>query len=86
MAGRYLYGAPAANLAIEGRFPLYNRYHIYNFADSLSWIHGSHSFKAGVYTEYFQRNQIQPYCQFVVAPKVTKFRRKFLDKVKRAQA
>jgi hypothetical protein len=51
-------GVPTpANLAIEGRFPLYNRYHIYNFADSLSWIHGSHSFKAGVYTEYFQRNQ-----------------------------
>jgi peptide-methionine (S)-S-oxide reductase len=36
--------------------------------------------------EYFQRNQGQPYCQFVVAPKVTKFRRKFLDKVKRASA
>ena len=36
--------------------------------------------------EYFQRNQGQPYCQFVVAPKVAKFRRKFLDKVKRASA
>ena len=36
--------------------------------------------------EYFQRNQGQPYCQFVVAPKLAKFRRKFLDKVKRASA
>jgi len=36
--------------------------------------------------EYFQRNQGQPYCQFVVAPKVAKFRRKFLDKVKRESA
>jgi peptide-methionine (S)-S-oxide reductase len=40
----------------------------------------------GYHQEYFQRNQNQPYCQFVVAPKVSKFRRKFLDKVKRAQA
>ena len=36
--------------------------------------------------EYFQRNSSQPYCQFVVAPKLAKFRRKFLDRVKRAQA
>ena len=36
--------------------------------------------------EYFQRNPNQPYCQFVVAPKVAKFRRKFLDRVKRASA
>ena len=40
----------------------------------------------GYHQEYFQRNQNQPYCQFVVAPKVSKFRRKFLDKVKRASA
>ncbi len=36
--------------------------------------------------EYFQRNSSQPYCQFVVAPKVAKFRRKFLDRLKRAPA
>jgi peptide-methionine (S)-S-oxide reductase len=36
--------------------------------------------------EYFQRNSNQPYCQFVVAPKLAKFRRKFLDRVKRTQA
>ena len=36
--------------------------------------------------EYFQRNSNQPYCQVVVAPKLAKFRRKFLDRVKRAQA
>jgi peptide-methionine (S)-S-oxide reductase len=36
--------------------------------------------------EYFRRNPNQGYCQFVVAPKVAKFRRKFLDKVKRASA
>jgi peptide-methionine (S)-S-oxide reductase len=34
--------------------------------------------------EYFARNSSQPYCQYVVAPKLAKFRRKFLEKAKRA--
>lgn len=34
--------------------------------------------------EYFVRNSYQPYCQFVVAPKVAKFRKQFLDKLKKA--
>jgi len=32
--------------------------------------------------EYFQNNSSQPYCQFVVAPKVDKFRSKFSSKRK----
>jgi len=32
--------------------------------------------------EYFQRNGEQPYCQFVIAPKVAKFRRHFLSRLK----
>src|SRR5215211_1946206 len=32
--------------------------------------------------EYFQRNQGQPYCQVVVAPKVAKLRKQHLDKLK----
>jgi peptide-methionine (S)-S-oxide reductase len=32
--------------------------------------------------EYFERNPRQPYCQFVVAPKVAKFRKSFLDRLK----
>ena len=32
--------------------------------------------------EYFRRNQGQPYCQIVVAPKVAKFRKQHLDKLK----
>ena len=32
--------------------------------------------------EYFARNPGQGYCQFVVAPKVAKFRRQFLDRLK----
>jgi len=32
--------------------------------------------------EYFKRNGEQPYCQFVIAPKVAKFRRHFLSRLK----
>ena len=34
--------------------------------------------------EYFENNPNQPYCQFVVAPKVAKFRTKFAEKMKKA--
>jgi peptide-methionine (S)-S-oxide reductase len=33
--------------------------------------------------DYFERNPYQPYCMAVVAPKVSKFRKKFLDKLKK---
>ena len=33
---------------------------------------------------YFANNEFQPYCQLVVAPKVAKFRNKFIAKLKRA--
>ncbi len=33
--------------------------------------------------EYFANNPNQPYCAAVVAPKVTKFRRKFVDRLKK---
>ncbi len=32
--------------------------------------------------EYFRRNQGQSYCQVVIAPKVLKFRQRYLDKLK----
>ena len=32
--------------------------------------------------EYFVNNSAQPYCQFVVAPKVAKFRKKFAHRMK----
>ena len=31
--------------------------------------------------KYFRRNPFQPYCNFVIAPKVAKFRRRFADKL-----
>jgi peptide-methionine (S)-S-oxide reductase len=33
---------------------------------------------------YFENNPYQPYCAFVVAPKVQKFRRKFADRMKKS--
>ncbi|HEX6004411.1 MAG TPA: peptide-methionine (S)-S-oxide reductase MsrA [Burkholderiales bacterium] len=35
--------------------------------------------------EYFARNPYQPYCQFIVAPKVAKFRKQFLDRLKKPE-
>ena len=32
--------------------------------------------------DYYRRNGGQPYCQAVIAPKVSKFRKKFLDQLK----
>jgi peptide-methionine (S)-S-oxide reductase len=32
--------------------------------------------------EYYENNSSQPYCQFVVAPKVKKFQKKFAEKMK----
>lgn len=40
----------------------------------------------GYHQEYFERNPYQPYCRAVVAPKVQKFRRHFLDKLKKSPA
>ena len=33
--------------------------------------------------QYFERNGGQPYCQFVVSPKVAQFRKEFVDRLKR---
>jgi len=38
----------------------------------------------GHHQEYFARNPYQPYCQAVVAPKVQKFRKHFLEKLKKS--
>lgn len=37
----------------------------------------------GYHQDYYRNNAYQPYCQFVVAPKLAKFRHKFAAKVKR---
>ena len=37
----------------------------------------------GYHQDYFDRNPAQPYCMFVVAPKVAKFRKSFAERLKR---
>ena len=37
----------------------------------------------GYHQEYFERNPGQPYCMFVVAPKVSKFRKHYAEKLKK---
>ena len=37
----------------------------------------------GYHQEYFRNNLDEPYCQVVIAPKVAKFRKQFLEKLKR---
>ncbi|MDT7688023.1 MAG: peptide-methionine (S)-S-oxide reductase [Acidobacteriota bacterium] len=37
----------------------------------------------GYHQDYFENNAAQPYCRAVVAPKVSKFRKQFLEKLKR---
>jgi peptide-methionine (S)-S-oxide reductase len=32
--------------------------------------------------EYFRNNGYQPYCQVVIAPKVAKFRKQYLERLK----
>jgi len=40
-------------------------------------------YKAEAYHQnYFKNNPVQPYCQFVVAPKVTKFRKQYAARLK----
>jgi len=36
--------------------------------------------------DYFESNPAQPYCMFVVAPKVAKFRKQYKDKLKKREA
>jgi peptide-methionine (S)-S-oxide reductase len=40
----------------------------------------------GYHQEYFEHNPNQPYCQFIVAPKVAKFRQKWARRLKKSSA
>lgn len=35
------------------------------------------------HSDYYRRNPMQPYCQVVIAPKVAKFRKQYLERLKR---
>jgi hypothetical protein len=46
----------AANLRVEGRFPLFNRYNLFNWSDNLTLTTGGHTLKFGTYIERFYRH------------------------------
>ena len=51
-------GVPsAANINTEGRFPLFNRYNLFNWSDNFTLTRGPHTFKTGIYVERFYRHQ-----------------------------
>ena len=35
------------------------------------------------HNQYYQNNRMQPYCMFIIQPKVAKFRKAFIDKLKK---
>lgn len=47
----------AANLNLEARFPRPNRYYLVNFSDNVTCTHDTHTVKAGIYYEWFDRYQ-----------------------------
>lgn len=50
-------------------------------------VPASHFYAAGDYhQDYYRRNSLQPYCLFVVRPKLQKFRSKFPAKMRRAHS
>jgi hypothetical protein len=54
-------GVPSpANLAYDGRFPLYGITNVVNFDEKLTWNRSRHTIKAGAYVEWFQRDIGQP--------------------------
>ena len=40
----------------------------------------------GYHQDYFERNGRQPYCAYIIAPKVAKFRKAFADRLRRRRA
>ncbi len=72
--------------AAEGLIKELNDQHIWDhpIVTEVSAINGF--YKAEDYhQEYYANNPNQPYCMAVVAPKVAKFRKHFLDKLKKPQ-
>jgi len=47
----------AASIAIASRFPLINRYALYNYSDDVTYTRGTHNIRAGAYVEYYTRYQ-----------------------------
>lgn len=80
------YRSPEQKQAVEAAIARLEKEHVW--ADPIvTQVVPAQSFHPAeaCHQEYFVRNPYQPYCQFVVAPKVAKFRSQFLRELKKAR-
>lgn len=78
------YHSPDQKAAVEQVIAKLNKAGIYEDPIVTGVVAASSFYIAEAYhQEYFRNNPSQPYCAFVVRPKVAKFRKHFLERVKR---
>ena len=78
------YHSPEQKSQAEQVIKNLNGAHIWNSTIVTEVVPAQTFYRAeGYHQEYFLRNPAQPYCMFVVAPKVIKLRKQFLGKLKK---
>src|SRR5262245_3342654 len=78
------YHSAAQKSAAEGVIASLNSNRVYEGPIVTELVPASEFYLAEDYhQEYFRRNPAQPYCAYVVRPKVAKFRKHFLEKLKK---
>ncbi|MGH8709818.1 MAG: peptide-methionine (S)-S-oxide reductase MsrA [Burkholderiales bacterium] len=78
------YHSPEQKSQVEQVIKNLNDAHIWNSPIVTEVMPAQAFYRAeGYHQEYFLRNPAQPYCMFVVAPKVVKLRKQFLGKLKK---
>ncbi len=77
------YGTPAQQQAAEKLIQTLSEGKLFEAPIVTQVVPDARWYEAEAYhQEYFGRNPLQGYCQFVVAPKVAKFRKKFASRLK----
>ena len=78
------YHSPEQKSQAEQVIKNLNGAHIWNSSIVTEVVPAQTFYRAeGYHQDYFSRNPAQPYCMFVVAPKVIKLRKQFLGKLKK---
>ncbi len=78
------YHSPEQKSQVEQVIKNLNGAHIWNSPIVTEVVPAQTFYRAeGYHQEYFLRNPAQPYCMFVVAPKVAKLRKQFFEKLKK---
>jgi peptide-methionine (S)-S-oxide reductase len=77
------YSSPAQQQTAEGLIKMLTEETLYDVPIVTQIVPASRWYEAEAYhQEYFVRNPLQGYCQFVVGPKVAKFRKQFAHRLK----